>query len=1467
MKKVNLRLLLVLVALVVGGFVGIVLLHRFQVDRNAGSLAKLARLKLSEGKNDEALSLLARYVSFRPQDDAAYAEFATLVLDRAESPMANRADIARAYSVLETAVRKNPDNDDLRRRLAAFEMRIGRYADARQHLQTLRARLPAGEATPSDAADAAEPSGDKPPGAKPQIDRTQVDLMLARSYAGTGDFEEAAAIASGLIGFDLTKKAFNPEAKAAAGSTEAFVLLAAILEEKFKDPATANALLEQLVKDNADDPKAWLALASWHRQRGDVAAAAKDVVKAEAIAPKDADVLLACFEIALATKDMARASAIIQRGLAAAPNDERMVRGSAMLAMQEQNPEKAIELLEKGLEAMPGRPTLLLLLGDAQLQAGRLPAVELTAAKLKEVIGGASPAVGLLEARVLIANNKWLQAKSRLEAVRPLVAGSDELTRQVDLYLGQCYERLGQFDEQLEANRRVLTDDPTSLAARVGAASALLAGGKTDEALAEFELVAGGIPKDRLPAIPQLWSPLLQLRVSDQMKRPQTDRDWSQVDELLELLQQSPGISSGQMALLRADVLVRKQESEAAVDLLEDAVKADPDNPQLWAALVTLSLRGNDAARARAVLARVPAALADSQNMLLAAAQVAAREPAEAAVKELAAIEERGMKLPAEESARILSALAAIHLGRGEPEEAERLWMAVAAKSPDDLRVRTALYEMAREQGNVEKAKARAAELAALAGPTSPLARVAEAGTLLLGVRESQKKKNAGAQATIDLDESERRDLDRARNLLIEAENDRPGWHQIPQLFAEIAGLRGDISAAIEHLQRAVRLGPANPAVVRQLVALLYASNRLEEAQQALGRLGPDGLEGFERITAEMEMRSGKFEDAVALAEEAVSKDSKNPRDLLWLGQLLSRSGKTDRAAEVLERAVEAAPDQPETWMALFSHQLASGRRKPAERTLDRAADRLPEASRPLVLAQGYEMLGRFADAEQEYREALKADPADLSASRALAAFLVRRGRLNPAREQLRSIVDAEADTPNARETQRWARRTLAQLTAETGGYRGLEDAIALVEQNVGSEGKLAPEDVSLQVSLLAGRPEPASWRRAVTLLETLAASQPLSAAQRLQLAQLRERAGRWDECRNDLVSLVALPNTPPGVLAVLVEKLIDHGELSTARTWLTKLRSLSPESPATLALEAKLAMAEDDRPTAVAAARKLMPAGPVPLEQLGQLKSIARLMEDLGFPKAADKVLNEYAGRSVDGLVARAEFLGRQQRPGEALDLLETAWSRLPLERLLQAALAVIRGKGEKPTPQMTDRVEQWFTRALREDPDSVVLAILQAELRELQGRSDEVETIYRGLLGRKDLARTQAAIVSNNLAFHLARPETAAEAGTLIESAIAELGPHPDLLDTRGVVRLAAGDTRRAIADLEEAALSPSPLKLLHLAVAQAEDRQPLAARRSLERAKKLGLDPAQLPAADRERLAKLEATLAGTGASGTI
>jgi len=79
-------------------------------------------------------------------------------------------------------------------------------------------------------------------------------------------------------------------------------------------------------------------------------------------------------------------------------------------------------------------------------------------------------------------------------------------------------------------------------------------------------------------------------------------------------------------------------------------------------------------------------------------------------------------------------------------------------------------------------------------------------------------------------------------------------------------------------------------------------------------------------------------------------------------------------------------------------------------------------------------------------------------------------------------------------------------------------------------------------------------------------------------------------------------------------------------------------------------------------------------------------------------------------------------------------------------------------------------------------------------------------------------------------------------------------DLLDTRGIVRLAVGDTAGAVADLREAVLVPSAVKHLHLAVAEHAAGEERAARATLARAKAAGIDSQRLTAADRERLDRL-------------
>jgi hypothetical protein len=103
--------------------------------------------------------------------------------------------------------------------------------------------------------------------------------------------------------------------------------------------------------------------------------------------------------------------------------------------------------------------------------------------------------------------------------------------------------------------------------------------------------------------------------------------------------------------------------------------------------------------------------------------------------------------------------------------------------------------------------------------------------------------------------------------------------------------------------------------------------------------------------------------------------------------------------------------------------------------------------------------------------------------------------------------------------------------------------------------------------------------------------------------------------------------------------------------------------------------------------------------------------------------------------------------------------------------------------------------------------------------------------------------------------------EAKEFVEMALAELGPHPDVLDTRGLVLLAAGDSGAAVDALTEAVLDRSATKYLHLACALAADRRIEPAKQALAEARKRGLDTTRLAAYDVELLRSLESQVGGS------
>ena len=190
-KRINARSVLVLMAAAAVIGLGFAVVNRIQIRLNAKGLADLARRKVEAGKGVEAIPLYRRYLSYRPNDAVAQAEFARLMLARSEEPNASNAIREETYNAVEAAVRKNPDDFPLRTRLAEWMMNARRFGDAGMELDLLLARVSAAE-------------GDDP-AAVPPAERDRLTLLRAQAHVGLGHYRQAAELLARICRFDLER--------------------------------------------------------------------------------------------------------------------------------------------------------------------------------------------------------------------------------------------------------------------------------------------------------------------------------------------------------------------------------------------------------------------------------------------------------------------------------------------------------------------------------------------------------------------------------------------------------------------------------------------------------------------------------------------------------------------------------------------------------------------------------------------------------------------------------------------------------------------------------------------------------------------------------------------------------------------------------------------------------------------------------------------------------------------------------------------------------------------------------------------------------------------------------------------------------------------------------------------------------------------------------------------------------------
>src|SRR5262249_26671686 len=198
---------------------------------------------------------------------------------------------------------------------------------------------------------------------------------------------------------------------------EAYVRLAGVLETD--QQALAEKTLDEMVKANSDSFQAYLARSRYRQKHGRLARAAEDVDRAQKLAPKEVDVLLAVAEIYRAQKKDASARQALERAIELHPKEVSLYHMLALLELTGGQPRKAVDLLRKSA-TLPWSDQQLWTGANLYIDAKELGDAEQLIARLHEGSFSWRP-VAYLEGRVLFGRERWLEASRKFEEAVPLL--------------------------------------------------------------------------------------------------------------------------------------------------------------------------------------------------------------------------------------------------------------------------------------------------------------------------------------------------------------------------------------------------------------------------------------------------------------------------------------------------------------------------------------------------------------------------------------------------------------------------------------------------------------------------------------------------------------------------------------------------------------------------------------------------------------------------------------------------------------------------------------------------------------------------------------------------------------------------------------------------------------------------------------------------------------------------------------
>src|SRR5579862_4505634 len=755
------------------------------------------------------------------------------------------------------------------------------------------------------------------------------------------------------------------------------------------DPASAATELRAAIREKPDSATSHFALGTllYNQKKLTPAAAEFDtVLKIDANFPSAA---ISLAQVLVAQGNSPAAIALLQKTLTQSPTPEQVVPLTVALALaysQAGQPAKAVETLQKLVAAQPGSAEVHLGLGVVEAGA-RPPSLEAEITEFREALrlDPKKEEARLALGRALISQQKFSEA---IVLLREYV-DHEPLDFQGYYTAGLAYKGLEQWEPSIELLQRAAKLNPSSYEVHYDLGSVLAATGQTEHAIHELRAAE----KIR-PSAPEVHDQLAQLLA----KSGQTELAKKEHSESIALASRDDAHARAGEFNAQANQLLAAGNARAAAGAYREALRADPNNPQLHYNLsLALDKLGDQSAERheleRATQLNPGFAVAHNQLGILEMQRGQMAE-AEASFKKAIASDPR--------YADAQNNLGVLYSRGGKDSDAAALYRQAIASDPKYAKAYVNLGLLIAQHGQVAQGEQQL-RTAVQMNPSDPSAYTA------LGMIQGKTGRPAEA-------------VESFRKALSLEPNSADAHLNLGIALVD----QYDRTNGFKEFSEAARLDPRSPSVHYNLGRFYFETAKYEDARKELEealRLEPNHAAAL-YFLALAAKQDNDLDRSTQLFEKVIALQPGNPDAQFLLGQNLEHQGKTAEAVVHWKLALQADPNYSQ---ALYN--LARALRKSNDPEAQQYQARYDTLQRNQQISDRVQQLGNFAleasnaqnwpQAFAQMQEALELCgecPEAAHLHKNLGMMYVRTGKFEQGQKELQTALQLNPDDNDAKQ-------------------------------------------------------------------------------------------------------------------------------------------------------------------------------------------------------------------------------------------------------------------------------------------------------------------------------------------------------------------------------------------------------------------------------------------------------------------